>query len=64
VWQPSIKDAAAFVDKHMLGRDVVQFVQDADNRFAYWVMLALTGDQKNALKEVGDKLRPRLTVIP
>lgn len=64
VWQPSIKEAAAFVDQHMLGRDVVQFVQDVDNKWSYWVMLSVTGDQKAAIREVGAKLTPRLTVIP
>ena len=64
VWKPSLKEAASFVDSHMLGRDVVQFVQDVENKWAYWVMLSVTGDQKNAIKEVGDKQRPRMTVIP
>jgi len=56
--------AAAFVDKNMLGRDVVQFVQDVDNKWAYWVMLSVTGDQRAAIKEFGANLKPRMTVIP
>lgn len=64
VWQPSIKEAAAFVDKNMLGRDVVQFVQDVENKWAYWVMLSVTGDQRTAIKVFGAKLKPRMTVIP
>ncbi len=62
VWCPGINEAAAFVDSHMLGRDVIQFVPDG--KWAYWVMLSVTGDQKAAIKEAGEKLRPRMTVIP
>jgi hypothetical protein len=64
VWQPSLKAAAEFVDTNMLGRDVVQFVQDNENKWAYWVMLAVTGDQRASIKEFGAKLKPRMTVIP
>jgi len=64
VWQPSLKEAAEFVDKNMLGRDVVQFVEDPQMRHAYWVMLSVTGDQRTAIKEFGAKLKPRMTVIP
>jgi hypothetical protein len=63
VWQGSIKDAVAFVDRHMLGDNVIQFVPDPEMKFAFWVALRVTGDQKAAIKEAGSRTTPKYTVI-
>lgn len=57
VWQGSIKDAVAFVDKHMLGDNVIQIVPDTEMKFAYWVMLRVTGDQKAVIKDLQARLK-------
>lgn len=61
VWQGSIREAVAFVDKHMLGDNVIQLVPDTEMKFAYWVMLRVTGDQKAVIKAA--QATPKYTVI-
>lgn len=57
VWQGSIKDAVAFIDNHMLGDNVIQLVPDTEMKFAYWVMLRVTGDQKAVIKDLQARLK-------
>jgi hypothetical protein len=47
VWKPSISTASAWVTEHMLGDNVIQFVPDFQG--SVWIMLRVTGDQKNAI---------------
>lgn len=62
IWQSSILDCTTFVSKHMLGDNVVQIVEDKPN--GYWLMLRVTADQGDAIREAGNLLRPRMNVIP
>jgi hypothetical protein len=51
VWKASISLATAWVSEHYLGDNVIQFLPDTDPtvRGAVWVMLRVTGDQRNAI---------------
>jgi hypothetical protein len=57
VWQGSIKEAVAFIDKHMLGDNVIQLVPDPDMKFAFWITLRVTGDQRAAIKASENRLK-------
>lgn len=63
VWQPGIKEATALVNKWSVGDALVQFAPDADNKFAVWVMLALSRDARDMLLRHAEKATPRMTVI-
>jgi hypothetical protein len=63
VWHDSMKSAVAFVDRHMLGENVIQFVPDHQMTGAFWTALRVTGDQKAAIKSAGELAVPKYTVI-
>jgi hypothetical protein len=63
IWQGSLIDAANFINKFYLGDNVIQFIPDTNPR-GYWLMLRVTGDQGNQLREIGARATPRWSFLP
>lgn len=63
IWHGSLIGAATFINKFNLGDQVIQFIPTTNPR-GYWLMLRVTGDQQNHLREVGSREKPRWSFLP
>lgn len=60
VWMNSLRDAHMFINEHGLSSSFVQFVEDKQMKFSYWVILKITNKVLNQLVE---KTNPKHTII-
>lgn len=57
-----MQDAITLVNQFYMADQVVQIIPDSHPAGGFWLMLAVTGDQKNLLIEYGQKQRPRWSI--
>lgn len=59
VYCDSLIDVSSFVNEWKLAAQVVQIIEAR----GFWVMLAVSGDQNNLLREYGARQRPRWSFL-
>lgn len=62
VWRPSLTAGAVFVNHIKCADQVIQIIPDAPH--GYWFMLAVTGDQAQAIRDHGERQKPRWNFLP